>query len=557
MFKKSNKEPQLDFFTSVPSMLESSASKQYSDQGYWHNQFREQVLMRIDESIFKKLFSEKMGAPNASIRIMVGMMILKEGHGWSDIQLFENGRFNLLTRSALGLFNVNDPLPAESTYYLLRKRIYDHHKATGEDLLSLTFEQITHEQIKEFGVSGRSIRMDSKLIGSNIAFFSRYEIIHHSFCRYYKELSESVKMTLAEKDREQVDSILKEESTKTVYRSTKEEIKSHLQTLGSLIYKVLQLLPATDCEPFQVLQRVFQEQYKVEQDQQIILRPKEEISSQSVQSPHDTDCSYRNKHDQPVKGYSVNITETCDDERLNLITNVQVEIASAADNQFVIPAIEQTRQVLEHPVENCHADGAYNSQGNVEYCSEEVINFYLTGLQGAPSRYDLVPTQEGLLVTDILTHEIIPAVKSKGDKWRINTGKGYRYFTQDAIDSCLLRKEISQYSVEIQNKRCNVEASIFQLCFHSRNNKTRYRGKTKHGMWALLRSLWINLIRIVNFMEKVCQRTSEKAVKSALLTIFTLLLTSCGLNDRKLRKLIDHFPASDNFIDLSKYLRFC
>ena len=69
-----------------------------------------------------------MGAPNASIQIMVGMMILKEGHGWSDIQLFENSRFNLLTRSALGLFNVNDPLPAESTYYLLRKRIYDHQR---------------------------------------------------------------------------------------------------------------------------------------------------------------------------------------------------------------------------------------------------------------------------------------------------------------------------------------------------------------------------------------------------------------------------------------------
>ena len=557
MFKKSNKKPQLDFFASVPSMLESSASKQYSDQSYWHNQFREQVLMRIDETVFKKLFSEKMGAPNASIQIMVGMMILKEGHGWSDIQLFENGRFNLLTRSALGLFNVNDPLPAESTYYLLRKRIYDHQKATGEDLLALTFEHITREQIKEFDVSGRSIRMDSKLIGSNIAYFSRYEIIHHSFCRYYKGLSESVKMTLADSDREQLDTILKEESTKTVYRSTKEEIKSRMQQLGTLIYKVLKLIPGNESEPFQTLQRVFQEQYKVEQDHQIVLRPKEEISSQSVQSPYDTDCSYRNKHDKPVKGYSVNITETCDDDSLNLITDVQVEIASAADNQFVVPAIEQTRQLLEHQVENCHTDGAYNSKENVDYCIEEDINFYLTGLQGAPSRYDLIPTQDGLLVTDTLTNEIIPSLKSKGNKWRINTVTGYRYFTQDAIDSCLLRKKISQYPLEIQNKRCNVEASIFQLCFHSRNNKTRYRGIIKHDMWAFFRCLWINLIRIVNFMEKVCQRTSEKAVESALLTIFTQLVTIQGNFGRKLKELLDNFSTSAAFMDLSKYLRFC
>lgn len=557
MFKKTNKEPQLDFFASVPSMLESSASKQYSDQGYWHNQFREQVLMRIDETLFKKLFSEKMGAPNASIKIMVGMMILKEGHGWSDIQLFENGRFNLLTRSALGLFNVNDPLPAESTYYLLRKRIYDHQKATGEDLLALTFEQITHEQIKEFGVSGRSIRMDSKLIGSNIAFFSRYEIIHHSFCLYYKGLSESVKMILADTDRQQLDAIFKEESTKTVYRSTKEEIKSRLQKFGTLIYKVLNLIPGNESESFQTLQRIFQEQFKVEQDQQISLRPKEELSAQNVQSPHDTDCTYRNKHDQPVKGFSVNITETCDDDHLNLITDVQVEIASAADNQFVIPAIEQTMQVLDHQVENCHTDGAYNSKENVKYCAEENIHFYLTGLQGAPSRYDLVPTQDGLQVTDILTNEIIPVIQSKNNKWRINTEKGYRYFTQDIIDSCLLRKEISQYPLEIQNKRCNVEASIFQLCFHSRNNKTRYRGMMKHEMWAFLRSLWINLIRIVNFMGKVCQRTSEKAVKSALLTILTWLLTIWGQVGREWSKSPHYIVAPVVFINLSKYLRFC
>lgn len=47
--------------------------------------------------------------------------------------------------------------------------------------------------------------------------------------------------------------------------------------------------------------RVFNEQYKISEDQQIELRPKEEISSSSVQSPHDTDSAYRNKQGQQVK----------------------------------------------------------------------------------------------------------------------------------------------------------------------------------------------------------------------------------------------------------------
>jgi hypothetical protein len=76
--------------------------------------------------------------------------------------------------------NLFGGIPAESTYYLLRKRIHEHSRQKGEDLLGITFNQITRDQISEFNVHGKSIRMDSKFIGSNIAFYSRYEIIHQS-----------------------------------------------------------------------------------------------------------------------------------------------------------------------------------------------------------------------------------------------------------------------------------------------------------------------------------------------------------------------------------------
>jgi len=90
MFKKSNKDRQLDVFSSITNQLQSTSYKQYSDQNHWHNQFREQISLRIDESIFSILFSNNMGAPNAPIRILVAMMILKESFGWSDSQLFEH-----------------------------------------------------------------------------------------------------------------------------------------------------------------------------------------------------------------------------------------------------------------------------------------------------------------------------------------------------------------------------------------------------------------------------------------------------------------------------------
>jgi len=524
MFKKSNKETQLNAFTSVPTMLESSALKQYGDHGHWHNQFRKQVVMRIDESIFSVLFNNTTGAPNAPARTLVGMMILKESFGWSDSQLFEHCRFNLLVRSSLGLFNMNDPLPVESTYYLLRKRIYDHQKQNGEDLMRKVFAQITRGQIKEFVVNGRSIRMDSKLIGSNIAIFTRYEIIHQTLCMFYKSLDKAAKSKLFVVDRKQLELLMKEESSKTVYHSTKDELRGRLQTIGILIYNLLNRLEYLQTELYQLLQRVFNEQYKVTEDEQVELRGKEEISSSSLQSPHDPDSAYRNKGDQTVKGYSVNITETCSKDNLNLITNVIVEKANTPDVAFVEPAIEATIEVTGQIVEKVYADGAYQSPNNDACC--ENIDMVFTGIQGFESRYDLEMTPEGLLVTDTKTGEHMKSVlvkkhkNSKEDRWRITTPSGYYYFGQLAIRASQLRRQMKGRSLEELHKRNNVEATIFQLGFPLRNNKSKYRGIIKQKTWAYCRCLWINLIRILNFTKQICQRTFKIMEKPALVPFF-------------------------------------
>jgi hypothetical protein len=516
MFKKSNKEPQLDAFASVPMMLESSAYKQYSDKESWHNQFHDHIVRRVDETIFSVLYNNTTGAPNSPLRILIGMMIMKESFVWSDSQLFEQCRFNLLVRGALGLFNMNDPLPVESTYYLLRKRIYEHQTQTGEDLMGKAFAQITSGQIKEFDVNGRSIRMDSKLIGSNIALFTRYEIIHQTLCMFYKSLDAVGKSRLPFAEMEQLDQLATEEPQKTVYRSTREELKGRLQPIGILIYKLLKLFGNLKTESCELLQRVFNEQYKISEEQQVELRPKEEISSSSVQSPQDPDSAYRNKGDQKVKGYSVNITETCSEEGLNLITNVLVEKANTPDTTFVGPAIQATVEVTGQKVEKVYADGAYQSSVNDEYCED--IDMVFTGIQGAEPRYDLELTSNGLLVTDTKTGELIQAVlvkkrkNSTEDKWSIKTDTGYYYFGHQAIRASNMRREMKGRPMEELHKRNNVEATIFQFGIPLTNGKSKYRGQIKQKMWACCRCLWINLVRILNFTKQICQRTFKTMI---------------------------------------------
>jgi hypothetical protein len=147
MFRKSDKYHQLDVFSAPGNLLQGKSLNFYQDRQSWHNLFRKEVLMRLNEDLFSELFCADNGAPNAPVRVLLGMMVLKEAHRWSDSELFENCRYNILVRSSLGLMNMEDPVPAESTYYLFRKRIVEHEKEKEENLFEKAFAQITKSQI--------------------------------------------------------------------------------------------------------------------------------------------------------------------------------------------------------------------------------------------------------------------------------------------------------------------------------------------------------------------------------------------------------------------------
>jgi NAD dependent epimerase/dehydratase family enzyme len=63
MFKKSDDNPQLDIFSSSTEYFRDSKKKKYLKNDFRHNRFRNQVVMRVDESVFSVLYSEGQGAP--------------------------------------------------------------------------------------------------------------------------------------------------------------------------------------------------------------------------------------------------------------------------------------------------------------------------------------------------------------------------------------------------------------------------------------------------------------------------------------------------------------
>ena len=184
------------------------------------------------------------------------MSMLKEGVGCSDETLYENCRFNLLWCVALGLFNIDDQCPAISSYYHLRELIckYEETSEEHENLYEKCFQKLTAAQCKAYKASGKTVRMDSKLISSNIAWYSRYEIIHSTLL---KSVDKSIVSHITDQlVRLKAEDFLGEDTAKTVYSTDSETLGKRLLDLGIVISHILKVHKDTELA---LLRRVFHE----------------------------------------------------------------------------------------------------------------------------------------------------------------------------------------------------------------------------------------------------------------------------------------------------------
>ncbi len=529
MFRASNPQRELDLFNNFVNQMDGTRWKKFNDPQSWHNIFFKYVTSQIDENILECLFDKNMGRPNASIRILVGMMILKEGFGWSDTMLFNQYDFNIQVMSALGLTNTNDSVPSEATYYNLRQALYEHQVKEGEDLMGKLFRNLTKEQAKLFGVNGTFARMDSKLIGSNICKSSRLQLVIRVLQEFYKDIKcrEEFVMLMESSDQNLLDDLMKKSASQIIYRLDQQGRDNTLRELGYLIARLLKVYTLEHSEKVGLLLRVFSEQYRVEAGV-IILKDVKELKSDSLQSPYDEDAAYRDKNGQQVQGFSVNVTETNNPEGLNLITDSVVDKANVPNNGFLEDSVKRSQEVVDH-IGQLNTDGAYHSESNREFAENNGTQIILSGLPGIAGKYAFAEKQVGQIeVTNTTTGEVQTAVEYKKGKYRITEEGKPRYFTAAAIMGFFLREQVAAIPQALKNMRNNVEATIFQMSFTLRNNKTRYRGKFKNQLWAYCRAMWINTRRIEIYLGELCPDGAIKeklaeflAKKSGSLTTIT------------------------------------
>jgi transposase len=129
-------------------------------------------------------------------------------------------------------------------------------------------------------------------------------------------------------------------------------------------------LPAVE-----TLRRMWVQQFMIVEGA-VRLRPNEGLppSSLRIDSPYDTEARFAYKRSTKWLGYKVHLTETCEDETPNIITNVQTECATFNDNYSLPKIHEQLSQAELLPSMHVVDAGYIESQNLVESLKEYQID---------------------------------------------------------------------------------------------------------------------------------------------------------------------------------------
>jgi transposase len=157
------------------------------------------------------------------------------------------------------------------------------------------------------------------------------------------------------------------------YRLPKSKTEQHslALTIGCDGHQLLQALydPSSPewlrhLKAVETLRRVWVQQYELQQEQ-VCWRQADNLppNKQLIQSPYDIEARNRTKREMNWTGYTLHLTETCDDDAPHLITNVETTPATTGDvemTQMIHQALAQKNLLPEeHIVDTGYVDAQH------------------------------------------------------------------------------------------------------------------------------------------------------------------------------------------------------
>lgn len=515
MFKKNAKHLQSDMFglqNTMPEELMKYAVK--SEEYHFYNL----IFCHIDEDIFSLLYSDKKSRPNAPVNSMVAALFLQNRRAWTYDELFQNMRFNLLARMALGLDDLTSMPFCSATLFNFQNRLNDHFVKTGENLLEQVFDRLTEKQLKTLKLKTNIQRTDSTFAASNIRNYSRLQLLIEMIIRIYRVLSEKDKKRFSK----QFEVYVKNTSGQYIYQLKSSELPHELEKIGALYLWIDQnVKPAYQALAiFKTFERVYHEHFTVSKEK-VDVKSRDDLHSGCLQSPDDLDATYRDKKGKKSKGQSLNVVETAHLENsINLITDVSISPNNKDDSRILNERIDRIKEITPD-LDELHMDGAYGSSDNDQKFEEHKIAPVQSDMRGQEAAVPIaIEQRDETQYTVSCPCQQVSAGKSrkrfkaefdltlcKGcEKYSVCSTimmKKYRtyYFTHDDYlrkKRFKLRASIPPDHLKLRN---NVEATIHEFTCKMPKGKLKVRGAFKASIFAFSVAVSVNFGRIYRYYQ--------------------------------------------------------
>lgn len=379
MFRKNKRHLQPVLISNVNDLPEKHRKRLETS---WAGVFYRETFSRLDEGPFSVLYAEIPSRPNIPVNVLVGLESLKADFGWSDEELYDAFTYDMQVRYALGYHQLGEGDFELRSLYYFRERVSRYMQEKGINLIEKAFEQVTDQQIKAYQLKTGKQRMDSTQIASNIREMSRLQLLVEVLQRVQRMLKEDDQNKYAEV----FAPFILGHSGQYVYHLKGQDTSEHLQKIGELMLVLMAELQSNyNQEPvYQMLERVFGEHFRVE-EKVVKTKVAKELSASSLQSPDDLEATYREKGNKSYKGYTANLTETCDPgNAMQLITKAQVASNNVDDAQLMEEALPDLKE--RTGLETLYTDGGYGSSSADQTLQEHQVEQIQTAIRGrAPS----------------------------------------------------------------------------------------------------------------------------------------------------------------------------
>ena len=421
--------------------LLSEVALEALDRG-WQGVFHRMILRQLPVGIMEEKFNQNTGRPTKELYSVCGLLLMMNFFGWTIQQARLNYMVDLGVQYALNIEEDGVELSERTLFrYLqwLRKK----------EFMQEAMRVVTECLVKEMKLDIREQRVDSTHVFSNMAAWSRRQLMFNIVRRFLTQVHRHAKVSYRSIDPELRGRYEKEGGwifgeTSPMKLQRQGKVYTTEEQIGYDMEKLVEMFSGNaligSMTSYKHLVRIFREQF-VDADGKAELNP--HPGGKILLNPSDPDAEIGHKG----PGYQVQIAETCSDgNEVQLITAAIPQGASASDMDSE-KLVQEKLKEEGHLPEKLYADAGYGSDDNYVNAAKDGIELIAPAPHQPEGKVGLDECkwdEQNLIVECPAGRK--PIFKS------FKNGKGRAVFFQSVCDDCPLKDKCRSRKCGKQNR---------------------------------------------------------------------------------------------------------